>query len=211
VPLPPYIARADEPADRERYQTVFARVPGAVAAPTAALHFDHDLIAALRGRGCDIGYLTLHVGAGTFQPVRAQDVEEHRMHSEYLQVGVGLCEQVAAARACGGRVIAVGTTCVRALESAACGESKLEPISGDTDIFIYPGYGFRVVDLLLTNFHLPESTLLLLVSAFAGRENVLRAYRHAIENGYRFYSYGDAMWVTPRKKLQATSYRQDEI
>ena len=197
MPLPPYIARADAPADRERYQTVFARAPGAVAAPTAGLHFDEPLLAALRARGVDTGFVTLHVGAGTFQPVRVQNLAEHRMHREHLLVSPALCEQVAAARARGGRVVAIGTTVVRSLETAAQG-GALQPFDGETDIFITPGFAFRVVDALLTNFHLPESTLLMLVSAFAGRERVLAAYAHAVRERYRFFSYGDAMFI-PRR------------
>ena len=194
VPLPPYIARPDAVADRERYQTVFARAPGAVAAPTAGLHFDEALLAAIRARGVDTGFVTLHVGAGTFQPVRVQNLAEHRMHREQASVSPLLCEQVAAARARGGRVVAVGTTVVRALETAALG-GALRPFDGETDIFITPGFQFRAVDALLTNFHLPESTLLMLVCAFAGRERVLAAYAHAVRERYRFFSYGDAMFI----------------
>ena len=194
VPLPPYITRADEAADRERYQTVYARHPGAVAAPTAGLHFTTDLIETLESKGVQSGFVTLHVAAGTFQPVRCEDIEEHRMHSEWYEVNEALCEKVSAAREKGGRVIAVGTTAVRCLESA-CIDGEVQPFQGDTDIFIYPGYEFQVVDALLTNFHLPESTLLMLVSALAGRENVLNAYRHAVDQEYRFFSYGDAMFI----------------
>ncbi len=196
VPLPPYIAREDEASDRERYQTVYARRPGAVAAPTAGLHFDDALLARLRERGVDSGYVTLHVGAGTFQPVRAETIEDHHMHREWLNVGAGLVEKIHRTRARGGRVIAVGTTVVRSLE-AATGEHGLAPFAGETDIFIFPGYRITSVDGLITNFHLPESTLLMLVSAFAGRDFVLAAYRHAVEQRYRFYSYGDAMVVWP--------------
>ncbi len=195
MPLPPYIARADDTADRERYQTVYARNPGAVAAPTAGLHFDMALLERLHAKGVHSAYVTLHVGAGTFQPVRVARIEEHRMHSEYIEVDAGVCEQVRAARARGSRVVAVGTTAVRSLESAARG-GELMPYRGETDIFIYPGYQFRVVDALLTNFHLPGSTLLMLVCAFGGYDNVLRAYRHAVEQHYRFFSYGDAMLLT---------------
>jgi S-adenosylmethionine:tRNA ribosyltransferase-isomerase len=166
-----------------------------VAAPTAGLHFDEELLARLRGMGVEFAYVTLHVGAGTFQPVRTEDIREHRMHAEYLKVDAPLCEQVNRARARGRRVVAVGTTVVRALESAAR-DGEVAPFEGETDIFIYPGYRFRTVDALVTNFHLPESTLLMLVCAFGGTENVLGAYRHAVEHGYRFYSYGDAMLVT---------------
>ena len=195
VPLPPYIARDDEAEDRERYQTVYARVPGAVAAPTAGLHFDQAVLDALERAGVRRAYVTLHVGAGTFQPVREDDIRDHRMHSEYAEVGADVCTAVEETRKRGGRVVAVGTTAVRCLETAAASGS-LGPFTGDTDIFIYPGYRFRVVDALVTNFHLPESTLLMLMCAFAGRERVLAAYRHAVEQGYRFFSYGDAMFVT---------------
>ena len=195
MPLPPYIDRADESLDRERYQTVYGVREGAVAAPTAGLHFSEDFIDTLRSRGVNTGFVTLHVGAGTFQPVRVDEVEEHRMHAEYLEVDRALCEQVAETRAAGGRVVAVGTTVVRALESASQ-QGELAPFSGDSDIFIYPGYRFRSIDALVTNFHLPESTLIMLVSAFAGREAVLSAYAEAVAREYRFFSYGDAMFVT---------------
>jgi S-adenosylmethionine:tRNA ribosyltransferase-isomerase len=204
IPLPPYITRADEEADRERYQTVYARAPGAVAAPTAGLHFDAPLLEHLRDKGVQSAYVTLHVGAGTFQPVRATRIEEHRMHSEYVEVTAAACEQVRAARVRGSRVVAVGTTAVRSLESAARG-GELMPFSGETDIFIYPGFEFRVVDALLTNFHLPGSTLLMLVCAFGGFDNVLRAYRHAVDERYRFFSYGDAMLVN--RQAQDTRYK----
>ncbi len=196
MPLPPYIDRADELTDRERYQTVYAARDGAVAAPTAGLHFSEVFLQRCRDSGVDTGFVTLHVGAGTFQPVRVDDIREHRMHSEWLEVNAALVEQVKATRARGGRVVAVGTTSVRALESASA-SGELQPFSGDTSIFIYPGYRFRSVDLLVTNFHLPESTLIMLVSAFAGRERVLAAYREAVEQCYRFFSYGDAMLVFP--------------
>jgi S-adenosylmethionine:tRNA ribosyltransferase-isomerase len=196
VPLPPYVAREPDAGDRERYQTVYAEVPGAVAAPTAGLHFDCEMLAALVAGGVAIERLTLHVGAGTFTPLRAESLDGHRMHAERVRVAAGCVEAIAAARARGGRVVAVGTTVVRALESAAAGGS-LAPYEGETDLFIRPGYRFRVVDALLTNFHLPESTLLVLVAAFAGRERVLAAYHHAIAGRYRFFSYGDAMFVTP--------------
>ena len=192
LPLPPYIHRAPGADDQARYQTVFAREPGAVAAPTAGLHFDEALLEALRERGVETGHVTLHVGAGTFQPVRVDDLSEHRMHSEWLSVGPQLVEQVRQARARGGRVVAVGTTVVRALESALQ-DGELAPFEGETSIFILPGYRIRSVDALLTNFHLPESTLLMLVSAFAGRERMFAAYQHAIAERYRFFSYGDAM------------------
>ena len=198
MPLPPYIQRADEPADRERYQTVFSAHPGAVAAPTAGLHFDQALLEQLVAKGVTLGTLTLHVGAGTFQPVRAEQLAEHRLHAERVEVSAALCEQIAATRARGGRVVAVGTTVVRALETAAQ-DGELRPYAGETRLFIHPGraFRFRVVDALITNFHLPRSTLLMLVCAFAGRERVLAAYDHAVAAGYRFYSYGDAMWITP--------------
>ena len=196
MPLPPYLHRAAEASDRERYQTVYARSPGAVAAPTAGLHFDEAMLAACETAGIASARLTLHVGAGTFQPLRVDDVREHRMHAELVEVPEATCEAVAACRRRGGRVVAVGTTVVRALESAAAG-GALAPWSGDTRLFITPGYRFRVVDALITNFHLPESTLLMLVSAFAGRSRVLAAYRHAVERRYRFFSYGDAMFVEP--------------
>ncbi len=199
MPLPPYIQRADEVADRERYQTVYARNPGAVAAPTAGLHFDELLLAALRDKGVQMAFVTLHVGAGTFRPVRADDIRDHTMHSEWVEVTPAVCDAVAQTRVRGGRVIAVGTTSVRCLETAAR-DGELKPFSGDTDIFIYPGYCFRVVDALVTNFHLPESTLLMLVSAFAGYSNTLRAYAEAVAQQYRFFSYGDAMWITRNAK-----------
>ena len=203
LPLPPYIQRQPGADDAERYQTVFARAIGAVAAPTAGLHFDEALLGSLRARGVDFGHITLHVGAGTFQPVRVDDVQQHRMHSEWLSVGAGLVEQVKRTRAAGGRVIAVGTTVVRALESATrlneVGDGELKPFEGDTRIFIYPGYRIRSVDGLLTNFHLPESTLLMLVSAFAGKSRVFAAYEHAVRERYRFFSYGDAMLLSPQE------------
>lgn len=196
VPLPPYLDRADEALDRERYQTVYAREPGAVAAPTAGLHFDPPLLERLAVRGVERAFVTLHVGAGTFQPVRADDIREHRMHSEYAVIPESVCKAVAATRRRGGRVIAVGTTAVRSLETAAR-DGAPAPFAGDTALFIYPGYRFQAVDAMVTNFHLPESTLLMLVSAFAGRERTLAAYRHAVAERYRFFSYGDAMFVTP--------------
>lgn len=196
MPLPPYIARAPASADAERYQTVYARHAGAVAAPTAGLHFDEALLDALRVRGVQFGHLTLHVGAGTFQPVRTERIDQHRMHHEWINVGAQLVEQIRRTRAGGGRVVAVGTTVVRALESAAPG-GVLAPFAGETDIFILPGYRFTQIDGLLTNFHLPESTLLMLVSALAGHTRTLAAYRHAVAQRYRFFSYGDAMLVWP--------------
>ncbi len=194
VPLPPYIDRPDEAGDMERYQTVYAREPGAVAAPTAGLHFDEAMLAALEQHGVDIGYVTLHVGAGTFQPVRVDKVEDHHMHSERYQIPESLVELVAKTHARGGRIVAVGTTALRALE-AASQSGSLRAGQGETDIFIYPGYQFRLVECLLTNFHLPKSTLLMLISAFAGRDRVMAAYQAAIEAQYRFFSYGDAMFI----------------
>ena len=196
MPLPPYVKRAADVDDLERYQTVFAREPGAVAAPTAGLHFDDAMLADLAAQGVNFGHITLHVGAGTFQPMRVDRLHDHRMHSEWLNVGAELCEIIRATRAAGGRVIAVGTTVVRALESAQR-DGEVLPFAGETQIFIFPGYRIRSVDALLTNFHLPESTLLMLVSAFAGRESVLAAYRHAVMQRYRFFSYGDAMLIFP--------------
>lgn len=194
MPLPPYIDRDDEAFDQERYQTVYAKPEGSVAAPTAGLHFDEPLIDALEKRGINTAFLTLHVGAGTFQPVRVENILEHHMHAEWVIVPEQLCQQVRETKAAGGRVIAVGTTTVRSLETAAQ-SGELKSFEGDTDIFIYPGYDFKVIDGMITNFHLPESTLLMLISAFAGRENVLAAYQTAIEMHYRFYSYGDAMII----------------
>ncbi|MCX2802040.1 tRNA preQ1(34) S-adenosylmethionine ribosyltransferase-isomerase QueA [Microbulbifer thermotolerans] len=194
MPLPPYIDRPDEDADRERYQTVYSREAGAVAAPTAGLHFDEAMLETLRHKGVETAFVTLHVGAGTFQPVRVDNIFEHEMHSEVMNVPESVCRAVADCRARGGRVIAVGTTSVRALESAAAG-GELKPVVGETDIFIYPGYQFRVVDRLITNFHLPESTLLMLVSAFAGYDQTMNAYREAVQKRYRFFSYGDAMLI----------------
>ena len=192
MPLPPYIKRADELADRERYQTVYAEKAGAVAAPTAGLHFDQALLAAMKAKGIETATVTLHVGAGTFQPVRVQNLAEHRMHAEYLEVSESVCSAVRECRTRGGRVVAVGTTTVRCLETASH-NGELLPFAGDTRIFIYPGYRFRSVDALITNFHLPESTLLMLVSAFSSRENILAAYAEAVRQKYRFFSYGDAM------------------
>jgi S-adenosylmethionine:tRNA ribosyltransferase-isomerase len=226
IPLPPYIDRTPDSADRERYQTVYARIPGAVAAPTAGLHFDADIFAALEARQVRHAFVTLHVGAGTFQPVRVDDIREHEMHEEYLEVPQATCDAIAAARAAGGRVIAVGTTVVRSLETAASssergagspgasGETRegaareageageaggriIAPYRGATRIFIKPGHRFRAIDAMVTNFHLPESTLLMLCSAFVGREALLAAYAHAVQAKYRFFSYGDAMFLTP--------------
>jgi S-adenosylmethionine:tRNA ribosyltransferase-isomerase len=221
IPLPPYIGRAPEEADRERYQTIYAREPGAVAAPTAGLHFDAATFAALETRGVGRAFVTLHVGAGTFQPVREDDIERHEMHAEYLEVNAAACAAIETARAAGGRVVAVGTTVVRSLETAALAGAAggvrggagpdtaggacsgvrhargLRPYSGTTRIFIKPGFKFRVVDALLTNFHLPGSTLVMLCAAFAGREALLAAYAHAVAARYRFFSYGDSMFLTP--------------
>lgn len=196
IPLPPYIERADEDSDFQRYQTVYGCVPGAVAAPTAGLHFDQPLLDQIHNKGVDTAEVTLHVGAGTFQPVRVDDINDHHMHSEHIEVSGDVVNKVNACKARGGRVIAVGTTSVRSLESAAK-EGVLKPYQGDTDIFIYPGYKFQVVDALITNFHLPESTLLMLVSALIGKDIIFNAYQHAIAEKYRFFSYGDAMFIEP--------------
>lgn len=196
IPLPPYVTRADEAIDRERYQTVYARREGAVAAPTAGLHFTQDILAQLDTRGIHRATVTLHVGAGTFQSVREEDIERHVMHREWVEVDESVCEAVRATRARGGRVIAVGTTAVRSLEAASLATGDVQPFCGDTDIFIYPGYHFRSVDAMVTNFHLPESTLLMLVSAFAGIAPVMAAYSTAIKERYRFFSYGDAMFIS---------------
>lgn len=195
MPLPPYIDRADELADRERYQTVYGEHLGAVAAPTAGLHFDEPILQQLKEKGAQTAFVTLHVGAGTFQPVRVEHIEDHHMHHEWLSVSQDVVDAVAACKARGGRVIAVGTTSVRALETAAQ-TGQLQPFCGDTNIFIYPGRPFHVVDTLVTNFHLPESTLLMLVSAFAGYGATMAAYRVAVAERYRFFSYGDAMLIT---------------
>lgn len=195
MPLPPYITREDELSDRERYQTVYARYEGAVAAPTAGLHFDDAMLQQMRDKGIGIAFVTLHVGAGTFQPVREDEITHHVMHREWLNVSEETCASVNAAHARGNRVVAVGTTSVRCLETASR-DGRLCPYAGDTDIFIYPGYHWQCVDALVTNFHLPESTLLMLVSAFAGYELTLRAYREAVEQKYAFFSYGDAMFIT---------------
>jgi S-adenosylmethionine:tRNA ribosyltransferase-isomerase len=197
TPLPPYISRTPDATDRERYQTVFARAPGAVAAPTAGLHFDLAVLDALAARHIERTFLTLHVGAGTFAPVRTDRVEDHELHAEWLEVSGAACKSIERCRERGGRVVAVGTTTVRALETAARG-GKLGPFAGDSRLFIYPGFEFRAVDAMVTNFHLPESSLLMLVCAFAGREQTLAAYRHAVEQRYRFFSYGDAMLVLPQ-------------
>lgn len=204
MPLPPYIRRLDEARDKDRYQTVYSRQQGAVAAPTAGLHFDQPLLDRLAARGVEMDFITLHVGAATFQPLRVEQIEAHQMHAEHVEVSKQLCEKIYAAKAHRGRVVAVGTTVMRALESAAA-SGQLAQLSGETRIFIYPGYRFRVADHLITNFHLPRSTLLLLVCAFAGRERVLHAYRHAVAQGYRFYSYGDAMLVGADPAVMAAS------
>ncbi|NOU52743.1 tRNA preQ1(34) S-adenosylmethionine ribosyltransferase-isomerase QueA [Pseudoalteromonas sp. JBTF-M23] len=197
MPLPPYIDRPDEEEDKQRYQTVYNEKPGAVAAPTAGLHFDEQLLQRIKDKGVDMAFITLHVGAGTFQPVRVESVDEHVMHSEYIEVPEHVVAAITAAKAKGGRVIAVGTTSVRSLESAAkVHGGQLQAFTGDTDIFIYPGYEFNVVDAMVTNFHLPESTLIMLVSAFCGQTHIMNAYRTAIAQKYRFFSYGDAMFLT---------------
>ena len=198
VPLPPYINRPVEREDRERYQTVYAKHAGAVAAPTAGLHFDRVLLKSLEAMGIEAAFITLHVGAGTFQPVRVQDLHKHKMHAEYVEVTQAVCDAVFRCREQGGRIVAVGTTAVRGLETAAC-NGGLKPFRGDTRLFIVPGFRFQVVDVLITNFHLPASTLLMLVSAFGGHAYVMNAYRHAINERYRFYSYGDAMLITQCK------------
>ncbi len=199
MPLPPYIDRPDEDADKERYQTVYNQNPGAVAAPTAGLHFDEGLLEALTEKGVDTAFVTLHVGAGTFQPVKVDNILEHKMHSEWAEVSQEVVDKIAKTKANGKRVIAVGTTSVRSLESAAkASEGELEEFCSDTDIFIYPGYKFKIVDAMVTNFHLPESTLIMLLSAFAGFDEVKNAYQHAIAQKYRFFSYGDAMFVTKK-------------
>lgn len=197
MPLPPYIARPDTEADKARYQTVYNQKPGAVAAPTAGLHFDQPLLDALQQKGIEFGYVTLHVGAGTFQPVRVDEISAHKMHSEYFEVEQAVVDAINACKARGNKVVAVGTTSVRSLESAAMQHGGvLAPYSGDTAIFIYPGYQFKVIDALVTNFHLPESTLIMLVSALSSREHIMAAYQTAIAEKYRFYSYGDAMFIS---------------
>lgn len=194
IPLPPYMQRTPEESDKERYQTVYAKYKGSVAAPTAGFHFDESLLEKLRAKKVEMGYLTLHIGAGTFSPVRVQDIREHKMHAEYLEVQQTLCEQIQTAKSRGNRVIAVGTTSMRALETA-CQSGSIAPYHGETSIFIYPGYEFRCVDAIITNLHLPCSSLLMLVSAFGGHQMVMRAYKEAVTKAYRFYSYGDAMWI----------------
>ncbi len=194
IPLPPYIQRCDVRDDHDRYQTVFAEKHGAVAAPTAGLHFDHAMLATLEARGIGLGFITLHIGAGTFQPMRVENIIEHPIHSERMEVSLELCQQIQRHQQQGGRIIAVGTTTVRALETASQ-TGELQPYQGDSQLFITPGFQFNTVDALLTNFHLPESTLIMLVSAFAGKERVFKAYRHAVDQAYRFFSYGDAMFL----------------
>lgn len=207
MPLPPYIARPDEDTDRELYQTVYSEKPGAVAAPTAGLHFDEPLLAALRAKGVEMAFVTLHVGAGTFQPVRVETIEDHVMHAEYAEVPQEVVDAVLACKARGKRVVAVGTTSVRSLESAAAAskEALIAPFFGDTSIFIYPGYHYQVIDALVTNFHLPESTLIMLVSAFAGYKNTMNAYQQAVAEQYRFFSYGDAMFITRNPQAENES------
>lgn len=207
MPLPPYIARPDEDADRELYQTVYGEKPGAVAAPTAGLHFDEPLLAALRAKGVEMAFVTLHVGAGTFQPVRVETIEDHVMHAEYAEVPQEVVDAVLACKARGKRVVAVGTTSVRSLESAAAAskEALIAPFFGDTSIFIYPGYHYQVIDALVTNFHLPESTLIMLVSAFAGYKNTMNAYQQAVAEQYRFFSYGDAMFISRNPQAENES------
>ena len=202
VPLPPYLNRDPEIADGERYQTVYARVPGAVAAPTAGLHFDERMLQETTQRGVHHAYVTLHVGAGTFQPLREEQIDANRLHAERVRVSEAVCKAVLDTRASGGRVVAVGTTAVRALETAAA-SGDLQPYDGETDLFVVPGYAFRSIDAMLTNFHLPRSSLMMLVAAFAGRERILDAYRHAVENRYRFFSYGDAMLILPLQSITA--------
>ncbi|MGQ8772987.1 tRNA preQ1(34) S-adenosylmethionine ribosyltransferase-isomerase QueA [Serratia sp. NA_112.1] len=207
MPLPPYIDRPDEDADRELYQTVYSERPGAVAAPTAGLHFDEPLLAALREKGIEMAFVTLHVGAGTFQPVRVETIEEHVMHAEYAEVPQEVVDAVLACKARGKRVVAVGTTSVRSLESAANAskDALIAPFFDDTSIFIFPGYHYQVVDALVTNFHLPESTLIMLVSAFAGYKNTMHAYQQAVAEQYRFFSYGDAMFISRNPQAEHES------
>lgn len=197
MPLPPYIERSDDAADRDRYQTVFSRKVGAVAAPTAGLHFDQSTIDSLQAKGINTAYVTLHVGAGTFQPMRVEEISEHIMHAEVVSVSAEVCEQIRQTRKIGGRVVAIGTTVVRSLETAAQ-DGDIKPYQGETRLFITPGYSFHIVDVMLTNFHLPRSTLLMLVSAFAGKDFILNAYQHAVDAEYRFFSYGDAMLIKNR-------------
>ncbi len=204
MPLPPYIQRGDEESDRERYQTVYSRKPGAVAAPTAGLHFDQACMQSFKEKGVEVSFVTLHVGAGTFQPVRVDNVDDHIMHAEVVEVSPEVCEKVEQTRKNGGRIIAIGTTVVRSLESAAANTGKLQPYSDDTRLFITPGFEFKVVDAMLTNFHLPRSTLLMLVSAFGGKDFMLNAYQHAVQKKYRFFSYGDAMFIKNKINRNST-------
>jgi len=202
MPLPPYIQREDNDQDQERYQTVYSSEPGAVAAPTAGLHFDESMLEAIQAKGALIGFVTLHVGAGTFKPVQVDNISDHKMHSEWIEVLPETVELIEQTKCKGGKVFAVGTTSIRSLESAATiNGGTLKPYTGETDIFITPGYDFKVIDVLLTNFHLPESTLIMLVSALAGYNNTMNAYHHAVQNSYRFFSYGDAMLVFPNKEI----------
>ncbi len=201
MPLPPYIDRQPDTTDDSRYQTVYAKHPGAVAAPTAGLHFDEALLETLKQQGIIIARVTLHVGAGTFQPVKVEDITQHEMHAEWAHVPKETVEAIQKAKAAGGRVIAVGTTSLRSLESAATAPGHIQPFEGETNIFIYPGYTFKIVDVLLTNFHLPKSTLLMLVSAFAGFDHIKVAYQHALDHHYRFFSYGDAMFITAKDPI----------
>ena len=213
MPLPPYIDREDAPEDQSRYQTVYGQHAGAVAAPTAGLHFDAAFLDAIKAKGVEVVYVTLHVGAGTFQPVRVDEIIEHKMHSEWMTISQSVCDAVNKAKREGRRVVAVGTTSVRCLETAAnnsADQKALSPFEGETDIFIYPGYEFKQVDALLTNFHLSESTLLMLVSAFAGYQHIIEAYRQAVEQRYRFFSYGDAMWMTRNSKAPLELIRKEE-
>lgn len=198
IPLPPYLNRPEEDADSERYQTVYADLPGAVAAPTAGLHFDDEMLVETKAKGIRHALVTLHVGAGTYQPLREEQLEINRLHAERVEVSENVCRAVRETRSGGGRVVAVGTTSVRALEAASAG-GEIQPFKGETDIFILPGYRFQSVDMLLTNFHLPKSSLLMLVAAFAGHERIMSAYRHAVEQKYRFFSYGDAMLLSPER------------
>lgn len=208
IPLPPYIEREDEALDRERYQTVYSKVPGAVAAPTAGLHFDNKQLESLREKGINMAFVTLHVGAGTFQPVREDDILKHTMHKEFVNLSKEVADLVIATHKNGHKVVAVGTTAVRSLESAAAfamknnSQDEITSFVGDTSIFIYPGYTYRIVDALITNFHLPESTLIMLVSAFAGYKNTMQAYMHAVKEQYKFFSYGDCMFITKNPKAQ---------
>lgn len=205
VPIPPYFHRSAEESDKERYQTIYAKHKGSAAAPTAGFHFDDELMQKIVEKKIQLGYLTLHIGAGTFMPVRVDDIREHKMHTEYLEVSQDLCNQIKATKAAGKRVISVGTTSLRALETA-CQSGTIEPYHGETNIFIYPGYQFHSADALITNFHLPCSTLLMLVCAFGGYEQVMNAYREAVAKKYRFYSYGDAMWVDRVSSLSPNTY-----